>query len=149
MTDLALSFRQPWLYFMLSLPPPYRKDIENRKTAWQHRGPLWFHSSTLTEEDFREATKLAKRVGVPGELIPPFESPLYQVGGIIGRGSFTGDLIHPSPFLAHPLKKNKWWMKDRYGYQVTDAEPVPFVACKGQLGLWHVPADVLEQLRSA
>lgn len=148
-SEVALSFRQPWLYFMLSLPAPHRKNIENRGTAWKHRGPLWFHASSTDEDEYEAAVRWARRAGVPKTLIPPFGSPLYLVGGIIGRGSFVGNIIHPSPLLHHPLKKNKWWMPNKFGYEVVDAESVPRVECKGFPGLWRVPMPVLEQLRAS
>lgn len=39
----------------------------------------------------------------------------------------------------------RWWMGG-YALVLADVEPLPFVACKGALGLWTVPADVLEAL---
>lgn len=42
----------------------------------------------------------------------------------------------------------RWWMGG-YALVLTDVEPTPLVSCRGALGLWTPPADVLAQLGAA
>lgn len=145
----ALSFREPWLYFILNLPPGVRKNIENRKTAWRKRGWIWTHASSMTDGDYLDGIRFAKKAGVPKDLLPEKEQLAPLVGGIRGRIYLEGDLIMPSSLFHHPQKTNKWWMKDQFGYVVTDSKTVPLVPCKGKMGLWPVPAEVLSLLQEA
>lgn len=165
----ALSLRQPWAHFMLELPEPWRKRIENR--TWgptKFRGPFWFHASVgMTKVEYFDAIAFATGiVGVPREVLPEFDA--VKRGGIVGRGSIVGH-IRPGggPVHIDPLERSldifegidpsiqrverglnrKWHMDGQFGYVVADAATVQFVPCAGMLGFWRVPDDVLEQLR--
>ncbi len=37
-------------------------------------------------------------------------------------------------------------MGGQYGYVLEDRKTLPFVACKGHLGLWVVPDEVMEEI---
>lgn len=142
----ALSLLQPWAYFMLSLPPEHLKRIENRKPGFSHksfRGECWVHASKMTRSGFYQACSFALDQGVPRELLPTFTA--CRVGGIIGRWRIVDMLPPPDPEQL----PDRWRMDGQIGFVVEDARPVPFVACKGALGFWRVPADVLEQLGKA
>lgn len=55
------------------------------------------------------------------------------------RGDASGTSVRPE---THP-----WWFRDQHGFTLEAARPVPFVACKGSLGFWEVPADILAQVQ--
>ena len=90
-------------------------------------------------------------------------------GGIVGRCRIIGHIEQDQTFdfqMAkvtlghwaggtgqHPAPEEigldlRWWMGG-YGLILDAVEAVPFVACRGHLGLWNVPADVLAQLPEA
>jgi len=141
---MALSLRQPWAYFMLELPPPFRKDIENRKWCPEKRGEIWVHASKgLTKSEFYEACEFALNAGVPRELLPSFDA--LPRGGIVGRWTIT-DVMRPGGLArigTHARQGDRWHMPEQFGIIVDHARAVPFVPCSGALGFWRVPADVL------
>ncbi len=135
---LALSLRQPWAYFMLNIPAPYRKCVENRTWNTKHRGPCWVHASAgMTRAEFDDACSFARRAGVPAELMPGFDQ--IERGGIVGRWKITS-VYQPG------VQRDRWHMQEQFGYVVEDAERVPFLPCNGALGFWTVPADLLSKL---
>jgi hypothetical protein len=151
--QMALSLRQPWCVFMLSLPPEHLKRIENRDWGTTFRGDLWVHASkSLTKREFYEACEFALRAGVPREQLPSFDG--LPRGGIVGRWRVV-DLILPGgkrragrELVPHPFGHDRWYMGE-FGMVVEDPRAVPFVECKGALGFWRVPADVLAKLAGA
>jgi hypothetical protein len=148
--DRAITLTGPWWWFMLHLPEPYRKKIENRKLGFSHksfRGPVWVHASAeRNEKVVEEARAFARLQGVPERLIPGTEELLdLPVGAVVGRFTITGTL--PAPMLCE--LPDRWRMAGQFGFTVEDATPVPLVPCKGALGFWRVPASVLEQLKAA
>lgn len=87
-----------------------------------------------------------------GELLYTPRSSL-GLGGIVGRacivdvvlpgGSSTGR-VYPSAQAAHmkhALAEDPWYTGG-FALVLADVEPVPFVACRGALGLWDVPSGV-------
>jgi len=143
----AISLTQPWCYFMLSLPPEHLKRIENRSWNSAVRGPVWVHASKkMTLDDFRSAISFAMRAGVPASLLPSSTaSHLIPRGGIVGRFTITGVVRADGGGALCPDRQGRWYM-GAYGYVVENARPVPFVPCKGALGFWGVPHNVLREL---
>ncbi len=152
--QMALSLRQPWAFFMLCLPPEHMKRIENREWNTSVRGEMWVHASKgMTKLEFYEACEFALRAGVPRELLPSFDS--LARGGIVGRWRLV-DVMRPNgmklegrALVDHPRKGDRWHMPEQFGLIIEDARPVPFIECKGALGFWRVPADVLTKLAEA
>lgn len=148
---MALSLRQPWAFFMLDLPPEHRKCIENREWGTTARGDIWVHASKgLTKIEFYEACEFALEAGVPRDLLPSFDG--LKRGGIVGRWTIT-DLMLPRglrrqgrDLVPHARKGDRWHMPEQFGIIVENARAVPFVECKGALGFWRVPPDVLARL---
>jgi hypothetical protein len=154
---MALSLRQPWCVFMLDLPPQFRKTLENRDWNTSFRGDVWVHASKgLTKLEFYEACDFALGAGVPRDLLPSFDG--LRRGGIVGRWTIV-DVMRPdgmtisrvyaskqAAFREHPRKGDRWHMAGKHGIIVENARAVPFVECKGALGFWRVPPDVLAKL---
>lgn len=142
----ALSLRPPWWWLMIHLPPEHRKDIENRPPGFSHksfRGEFLIHSSDMSRAEYDGARETARLLGVPTSLLetmPSFEDMPRR--GIVGRARIV-DLIPPGD------SGRRWHFPESFGFVVTDARPLPFVACKGALGFWRVPADVLGALELA
>lgn len=148
---MALSLRQPWCVFMLSLPAEHLKRIENRLWNTSFRGDIWVHASKgLTKAEFYGACDFALSAGVPRELLPSFDG--LQRGGIVGRWRIVNVMLPGGmkrvgrELVPHERKGDRWHMPDQHGFIIEDARPVPFVACSGAQGYWRVPADVLAQL---
>jgi hypothetical protein len=131
MTMQALSVKQPWAWAIMHAG----KDIENRNWPTNFRGRLAIHASKgVTKAEYWEDAAFIEEIS---GLRPPDYPMLDQRGFIIGTVevvSCVGD--HRSP-----------WFFGEYGFVL--AEPRPLVTpiyCKGQLGFWTVPDDVVRQI---
>ena len=142
----ALSLSAPWWWLMLHLPPEHRKNIENRPPKFSHksfRGEFLLHAAKSgSKEDFQAATTCAEFYGVPAELLRTMPSiGTISRGGIVGRARIT-DMLNPDPESCA-----FWHFPKQLGFVVEDAQPLPFVECRGSLGFWKVPESVIGELR--
>jgi hypothetical protein len=130
----ALSIRQPWAWLIVN----GHKDIENRTWSTKFRGRVLIHAGTgMTRDEYDDALATALHVGYRS-YFPPRDQ--LERGGIVGVVTIVG-------CAAPENRVSPWHMADQFGFQIVDAKPVPFVACKGALGFFDVPADVSTQLR--
>lgn len=113
-TMKALSIRQPWAHAIIHMG----KDIENRKWATEHRGPLLIHASKTPDQWRLGEWSAAKRVD-PEQL---------QYGGIIGIVDLV-DCVTAS---------SSSWFYGPYGFVLANPRPLRFHECRGQLGLFEV-----------
>ena len=128
MIPRVLSIRQPWAFAICT----GEKDIENRD--WQnppgYRGPLLIHAGLKAEKRTPELLAYLKYCGVD----PPLELP---VGGIVGRANLVDVVkVSKSPWFQGPL-----------GFVLRNAKPLPFIPCKGQLGIYYPDAELIAELR--
>lgn len=132
----ALSVRQPWAWLIVE----GHKNIENRWWHTYHRGPLLIHASAkhITRDEQIMFAALCDREGIA----MPTELPY---GGIVGYVDMYAcwDSVDMSTIGRryakwYELGKTAWWFRD--------AISLPLIPCKGSLGLWDVPIEVLRQL---
>lgn len=125
----ALSIKQPWAHLIVH----GGKDVENRTWATKHRGRFLVHASQgMTRAEHSAVVRYCADRGLPA----PAAYELLQRGGIVGSVSLV-DCQRASP--------SAWFMGD-VAFVLADPQPVPFVPCKGRLGFFDVPQDVLVQL---
>ena len=114
----ALSIKDPWA----SLIVEGKKTIELRTWRTNYRGPVLIHRS-----------------GKGGGIIGVME--IVDVVEIESKDRFRS-LRHkhhaPDTFYREKL----------YGWILQNARPMEFVPCKGRLGLWEPPVDVLAKIQS-
>ncbi|ORA24902.1 hypothetical protein [Mycobacterium aquaticum] len=149
----ALTVQQPWAWAIF-----HGKRVENRTQLWSYRGPLAIHAgarwsdrgedSFLVRSAFREHNRWWDgRTTLPRD---PFE-----MGAIIGVVDLVD--VHPdgkrccppwgeSGYVEHGGRERR-----RITHLVLEnpralAEPIP---CKGALGLWNVPTDIVETINAA
>lgn len=166
----ALSLSRPWPFSILHLG----KRIENRKrkdgrmpSICRHRGPLLLHAAKSWD---KAATMWMFDRGLLPDRWPPI--PLlpknHPAGGIFARCNAVG---HIEPWECSTcgdwephLRVNctdcegtlnadnsldlRWWMGG-YALVLADVQPTPFIECRGMLGLWTPPPDVLAKLEPA
>lgn len=114
----ALTIRQPWA----SLIVAGIKDVENRSWPTSHRGLLYVHAGSAVD---REAMALH------GHLL----EPTLPSGAIIG----TVELIN-----CVRAADSRWAEPGQWHWLLADPQQLPVpVPCRGALGLWRPPADVL------
>lgn len=122
----AISIRQPWPWFILC-GFEWAKDVENRD--WKHkcheRGNRLIHASKrMTVKEFDQACEFALLAGAT--MLPKFDE--LKRGGIVGMFNITGHVrLSASPWFVGPT-----------ALTFTDAYPMPFHPCAGQLGFFEV-----------
>ncbi len=137
----ALSVRAPWWWFILH----GGKDIENRDWATGFRGTVYLHASksyVLRDLDLslvvildileKSATRLEKTL-LHDDMKP-----------------FCGHIVGMVDVVDCVTRSDSPWFFGEYGFVL--ANPVAFakpVRCKGALGFFTVPDDVLAQLAEA
>ena len=126
----AMTIKQPWVHAILH----EGKDIENRSWQRTFRGWMAIHASGQPKRD----------AVFPGRLrVPDLASLDYSAICGIAR---VDDIVTKS--------RSKWFWRPEdgsinYGWVLKDVKalktPIP---CKGALGLWDLPPDVLRELQS-
>jgi hypothetical protein len=135
----ALSGRQPWWWAILYAG----KRIENRVWNTSYRGPILLHAAKgCTAMQFVDAVNWMVGAGVIKSIkdVPPFKELLR--GGIVGKANIV-DVIPPNGLDPQsPRMKGvdaRWHMPGQFGFILADVKPLPFIACKGSLGLFELP----------
>lgn len=129
----ALSIQEPWAA-AIALG---RKPIENRTWTTSYRGQLLLHASkTLDLDWFTRSGDFCLRLfrdiygtDLGQTLLCAHDFP---TGGIIGICMLT-DIVQSSESV---------WFTGPYGWCLTDAHPLPFLPCRGRLGLFEVDAEI-------
>lgn len=130
----ALSVRQPWAYAIMHMG----KDVENRTWKPKHDitgERIWIHASS-TREQYDPDELLAGFIH--GDTHPRTED--LPAGAIVGSVVIHGFTRASKSRWFNPGRSNIGWL-------LREPEPVAKpVPCRGALGLWVVPAHVLETL---
>lgn len=129
----CLSIRQPWAWLIVN----GHKDIENRTRKTNFRGTILIHAALQPYSkgylyDRLEADIFAKH----HVLLPPNSQAYQRTGGIVGIAEIV-DCVTTS---SSP------WFDGPFGYVIANAEPLSFVGCKGRLGLFEAPPEVIQRL---
>lgn len=118
----ALSIRQPWAWAIVQ----GHKPVENRTWPTRHVGDLLIHAGLQFDDD-----GLRSMLSVFPELQAQLPAR-WDLGGIVGIAEAVGCVTeHTSRWFTGP-----------YGLVLRNARPLPFVAWRGQLGLFDVPDDI-------
>jgi hypothetical protein len=145
----ALSIRQPWAWAILCAG----KRIENR--SWQgcgYRGPILLHASKgCTRDEFEDAAYAigeATGGGLTRRHVDFVRYEELQRGGIVGRARVDGVIRTEADFAAYAAsargsEEQRAWWAGGFALVLADVEPLPFVAWKGELGLFEVPEERL------
>lgn len=130
----ALSIRQPWAWLIAN----GHKDIENRTWPTKFRGRVLIHASKgMTRAEYEDVEDFLD--DFTQITLPAFD--VIERGGIVGVATIT----HCVPSNA---RASLWHMEGQFGFQIADAKPLPFVACKGALGFFDVPKEIAAHLRA-
>ena len=150
----ALTVQQPWAWAIVH----GGKDVENRTQAWSYRGPLAIHAGLAKPEQHNLASvahQKAHGTEIPSHLVfgaiigvvdlvsvhsewdcmgGPTEALCTPWAQTACRGSHDEECPASTRPMVHLELANPRAL----------AQPIP---CKGRLGLWTPPADVLDQLQ--
>lgn len=157
----ALTVQQPWAWAIVH----GGKDVENRTQAWRYRGPLAIHAGArVSERGLRTVPSIvAAERGTSPTLVADQVRSSIELGAIIGVVDLVDVHAAAGERIEGPLRTpqccESWWAELSYAEhggktrrdivhlvlenpQPLD-EPIP---CRGALGLWTPPIEVLEQL---
>ena len=130
MIPRIISVRQPWAWAITVPPAKVRKTIENRNWSTNYRGPILIHAGLQPrrQPEIREFIEFLVEKPIPDPL---------PLGGIVGWAN-----------LVEVITKSKDpWFQGKFGFVLEGAKPVPFVPCKGRLGIYYPDADLIKELR--
>lgn len=119
----ALSIQQPWAWLIVH----GHKRVENRSWYTGYRGPLLIHAGQKVDEDAYDWI---------AETFPKITLPDAKTiirGGIVGQARVIACVGQ---------REGDPWFFGPWGFVLTDAKPLPFRACRGQLGIFDVPPDI-------
>ncbi len=137
----ALSVKQPWGLLIVA----GEKDIENRSwhlfSNFEVPQRVYIHIPQVDDTDgFR--LLIDNEIELMRKMHPRLKrlNDDFSKGAIIGEVMITG-CVHES---------DSKWFNGRHGFTLED--PVEYetpIPCKGALGFWTPPADVVAQAREA
>lgn len=124
----ALSISRPWPWAIINAG----KRIENR--SW--RVPKGAIGERIAIHAAKSVDALAFAY-IPD--CPDFEGD--HPTGIVALATITG-CVGPGQHLPIPAGQQRWYFGP-FGWVLDDVVEIDPVPCKGALGLWEIPADVL------
>lgn len=127
----AISIRQPWAWLIVN----GFKDIENRSWDTKYRGIVLIHASSRkpTMIEVAEARRILRNThgNQIEETMPSADQ--FQLGGIVGYAYITGTVRDStSPWFFGPV-----------GFQLSGANPLPFLPMKGRLSFFETGYGVV------
>ena len=128
---LALSGTQPWFWACMNAG----KHIENRSWPTKVRGTVAFHAAKgMTLDQYQEAKGFI--LSVNKNIVVPYRNELVR-GAIIGLVDIVDCVsAHASP-----------WFFGEYGFVLRNPRPLEEpIFCKGALGFWPVPSEIVIQI---
>lgn len=155
----ALTVQQPWAWAIVH----GGKTIENRTQAWKYRGPLAIHAGARWSDRGAADPHVRRAVlNFYGTRAPLDEHQHWYRGeapGVLGALVGVVDLVdvHEARMLdeesgcCDPWGMQEWPGKRNLVHLVLE-NPRPLdrpIPCRGALGLWNPPAEVLDELREA
>lgn len=149
----ALTVQQPWAWAIVH----GGKDVENRTQVWSYRGPLAIHAGARISQRGVESPLVEAALADASFHDDPGTPRV--LGAIIGvvdlvdahrsMGSWSRDNVWQPTCCESPWAENTYAGRSELVHlEFADprplAEPIP---CRGALGLWTPPADVLAQVQ--
>ena len=128
----ALSIRQPWAWMILHAG----KDIENREWPTRFRGRVLIHASKgMTHAEWENAWEFAHEIGVSLSAVPLLRTFFDNIerGGIVGSVEIV-DCV---------TRSDSPWFCGTYGFVLRNPVVLPFQSCRGALGFFDVPNNML------
>ena len=130
--EVAISIQQPWSALIIY----DGKDIENRTWKTNFRGRVLLHTGKMA--DVAAIFELTEsRHPVTGEKFKT-KASVWPLGGIVGVAEIV-DCVSAS--------KSPWFVGP-YGFVIANAQPLPFMPMRGQLGIFKAKYELAETAAS-
>lgn len=127
----ALSIRQPYA-FAITMG---FKPVENRDWPTRYRGAVLIHAGKKEETDDVEL--------VLRQIADQTNSALSTLERGYNSHRFLGGIVGAATISDCVTAMNNSWFFGPYGFVMTEAKWCAPVPCKGALGFFDVPLDVL------
>jgi hypothetical protein len=136
----ALSLWSPWAWAILHCG----KDIENR--SWSPPQSMvgqrfWIHVSLRGKSPAQMREDADPMLQLAREHAP--NSPAVTLNDLI---AMRGHIVGSVKLAGASQKSHSPWFFGPVGFRILDARPCVPVPCKGALGFFKVPHDVLRKL---
>ena len=123
----ALTVKNPWAWAIIYAG----KDVENRPRRTPFRDTIAIHTSKQPKKGWEES--------YPKRAIKPPPPEEWMNGYIIGFVDLVGCV---------ESSRSKWWDGESFAYVLKNPRALRRpVECKGALGLWEVPMEMLRKCR--
>ncbi|MSZ76796.1 MAG: ASCH domain-containing protein [Actinobacteria bacterium] len=151
----ALTVQQPWAWAIIH----GGKSVENRTQAWSYRGLLAIHAGArlsqrgLVEVDWRSRWTMPTgedlvRGAIIG-VVDLVDAHVAEVEHFGGHHVETACCRSPWAETSYVEHGGRTW-RDLVHLVLENPRPLDVpIPCKGRLGLWTPPADVLDELQEA
>lgn len=141
----ALTVQQPWGTAIIR----WGKDVENRSRniAGAYRGPLAIHAGK-TEDECGYGDEMIR------QALGTYDDSWRLLDHLETRGAIIGvvDLVAVHHHSDHGPDRCSPWAQSGDLWHLVLADPRPLevpIPCRGALGLWTPPAEVLDELEVA
>lgn len=133
----ALSIRQPWAFAIVF----GFKPVENRTWRTAFRGPVLIHAGAKEERDDVDfvLSEIAAQTGADPRTIADGYRQHRDLGCIVGAATVT-DCV---------TRLDSRWFCGPYGFVLDRPMWGPAIPCRGALGFFDVPPDVVALLPQA
>ena len=138
----CLTVQQPWAWAIIH----GGKDVENRTQLWSYRGPLAIHAGNQWSHRGEASDLIQQARQREHGSMPQWQFTTVAILGVVDlvdTHRAVGDCCQPWGEHGY-TSGNRHIVHLRLENPRTLAEPIP---CRGALGLWTPPADIIEQLR--
>lgn len=141
----ALTLQQPWAWAIGYAG----KNVENRSRnlAGAYRGQLLIHAGLrLDEAGFYDEMIKAAFARYDDSWV--LSEQVDQLGVVVGVVDLAS-VHHGSDHGQHQLDRcSPWAQHDQWHLTLANPRPLPRpIPCRGHLGLWTPPLDVVDQVR--
>ncbi|MFY1686438.1 hypothetical protein [Plantactinospora sp. WMMB782] len=131
----ALSITRPWAELILR-----GKDVENRTWDTKFRGAFFLHAAQSWAKDAIPFAAMADPDALVGMPVFKDDHPT----GIVGIAELDDVCSAEAAGDGWPCQCGPWAMAGQRHWKLTNVRRLPRpVPCRGSLGLWTPPADVL------
>jgi hypothetical protein len=139
----ALSLTQPWATLVVT----GEKEIETRSWRTNHHGIIAIHASkgfpawARGESHYPPFREAIRRHGYDS-------APDLPLGAIVGVVTLMG-CVKTEALRERLTGKEKLfgdYSDGRFGWYLSDPARVEPIPCRGALGLWEIPAEVVREL---
>jgi hypothetical protein len=154
----GFTVKQPYAQ-LLAIGAEYGKQYETRSKPTKYRGPVIIHAG----KDTLEYAVLMTETGVVSDSDSWHKRrnairAAFDAAGLNSRVPFGAIIAYADIVGCYPVEDIKNlsdcermfgdWSEGRYAWEIAHVrmvEPIPY---KGQLGLWNVPYEIIQQLNT-